>query len=409
MKRWMYSLLMVLITLMTACGPNSPSSGPQSWIDTPLDNSILPMGTVQVISHAADPGGLSQMELSVNGVVVGASPSSNTSDNLVTFNQTWSPSGPGNYTLQVRARNNGGVWGGYASEQVTVSGGGVVQGVVYADLNGDGDIQSNEGPLDSVTVDLNGCGQALSQITADDGKFAFVDLPAGSCQVQVSKAGWDFSGSFPLLSYPVPVASDPSLPTAFSIYMAPTAGTLATETSASTPTLTSAPTAVPSATPTPVVTAASISVQSVSTGTVFYRGSCSPKDVTIQVNASDSVGITAVVLFYRVQSADGSNVTDFQSKGMSPVRGDLYQVTVNPESDFGGSTLANMGGGTLQYQAVIQDQNGDTSVRTALLSGVNVTTCSSGAPPPMPTAPSTLIVIPPITINTLTPTPVVIR
>ena len=94
---------------------------------------------------------------------------------------------------------------------------------------------------------------------------------------------------------------------------------------------------------------------------------------------------------------------------MSPVRGDLYQVTVNPESDFGGSTLANMGGGTLQYQAVIQDQNGDTSVRTALLSGVNVTTCSSGAPPPTPTAPSTLIVIPPITINTLTPTPVVIR
>ena len=311
MKRWMYSLLMVLIALMTACGPNSPSSGPQSWIDTPLDNSILPMGAVQVISHAADPGGLSQMELSVNGVVVGASPSSNTSDNLVTFNQTWSPSGPGNYTLQVRARNNGGVWGGYASEQVTVSGGGVVQGVVYADLNGDGDIQSNEGPLDSVTVDLNGCGQALSQITADDGKFAFVDLPAGSCQVQVSKAGWDFSGSFPLLSYPVPVASDPSLPTAFSIYMAPTAGTLATETSASTPTLTSAPTAVPSATPTPVVTAASILVQSVSTGTVFYRGSCSPKDVTIQVNASDFVGITAVVLFYRVQSADGSNVTDF--------------------------------------------------------------------------------------------------
>ena len=68
-----------------------------------------------------------------------------------------------------------------------------------------------------------------------------------------------------------------------------------------------------------------------------------------------------------------------------------------------------MGGGTLQYQAVIQDQNGDTSVRTDLLAGVNITTCSGGAPAPTQTAPPTLIVIPPIKLNTLTPTPVIIR
>jgi hypothetical protein len=183
---------------------------------------------------------------------------------------------------------------------------------------------------------------------------------------------------------------------------------LATETSAITPTLTLAPTAIPSATPTPVVTTASISVQSVSSSTVYYRGSCSPKDVTIQVNASDSDGITAVVLFYRVQGANG-NTTDFQSKGMSSIGGDLYQIAVNPESDFGGGTLANMGGGTLQYQAVIQDQNGNTSVRTDLLAGVSITTCSGNAPAPTQTVPPTLIVIPPIKINTLTPTPVVIR
>ena len=145
MRRWTYSVLIVLMALMTACGPNSPASGPQSWFDAPLDNSILPMGAIQVTSHAADPGGLSHMELSVNGAVVDTSPSSNTGDKLVTFNQTWTPPGPGNYTLQVRAQNSNGDWGGYASEQVTVSGGGVVQGLVYADLNGDGAIQSGEG------------------------------------------------------------------------------------------------------------------------------------------------------------------------------------------------------------------------------------------------------------------------
>lgn len=406
MRRWTYSILIVLMALMTACGPNSPSSGPQSWFDAPLDNSILPMGAVQVTSHAADPGGLKQMELSVNGAVVDTSPSS-TSDHLVTFNQTWTPSGPGNYTLKVRAQNSNGDWGGYTSEQVTVSGGGVVQGLVYADLNGDGDIQSGEGPLDGVTVDLSGCGPALSQVTGNDGKFAFVNLPAGSCQVQVTKNGWNFSGSFPQLNYPIPVASDPSLPTAFSIYMAPAAGILATITQPPAPTPTLAATAIPSATPTPIAAAASISVQSVSASTVYYRGSCSPKDVTFQVNASDSVGITAVVLFYRVQGANG-NTTDFQSKSMSSLGGDLYQVSVNPESDFGGGTLANMGGGTLHYQAVIQDQNGDTSVRTNLMAGVNITTCGGASAPP-PTAAPTLIIIPRITLNTLTPTPVIIR
>jgi hypothetical protein len=98
--------------------------------------------------------------------------------------------------------------------------GGVVQGVVYADLNGNGSIEAGEGPLQGVDVNLTGCGPALTLTTAADGAFSFGGLPAGSCLVHVSKAGWGYSGSFPSLGYPIPVASDPSLPTAFSIYMA---------------------------------------------------------------------------------------------------------------------------------------------------------------------------------------------
>src|SRR3990170_4286104 len=100
------------------------------------------------------------------------------------------------------------------------SAGGVVQGVVYTDLNGNGSIEPGEGPLEGAEVSLSGCGPALTKTTAADGAFIFGGLPAGSCLVQVSKAGWGFSGSFPNLGYPIPVASDPSLPTAFSIYMA---------------------------------------------------------------------------------------------------------------------------------------------------------------------------------------------
>ena len=110
--------------------------------------------------------------------------------------------------------------------------GGVVQGVVYADLNGNGSIEPGEGPLEGVAVDLSGCGPALTKTTAADGAFFFGGLPAGSCLVQVSKGGWGYSGSFPSVGYPIPVASDPGKPTAFSIFMASMMDNLPPETPA---------------------------------------------------------------------------------------------------------------------------------------------------------------------------------
>ncbi len=134
--------------------------------------------------------------------------------------------------------------------------GGIVRGVVYSDLNGDGTIEAGEGPLQGATVTLNDCGPAASQTTGADGAFNFTNLPEGTCHVSVSKAGWVYSGSFPSLSYPVPVASDPALPTSFSLMMAPVAGITptqvvsATPVSSASPALSSTPTAVPSSTPT---------------------------------------------------------------------------------------------------------------------------------------------------------------
>lgn len=108
--------------------------------------------------------------------------------------------------------------------------GGVVQGVVYTDSNGNGVNDPGEGPLAGVAVDLSGCGANAQQMTGPDGAFAFTGLPAGSCLVQVSKAGWGYSGSFPSVGYPIPVASDPNKPTAFSIFMASMMDAIPTET-----------------------------------------------------------------------------------------------------------------------------------------------------------------------------------
>jgi uncharacterized protein YraI len=126
----------------------------------------------------------------------------------------------------------------------TPTSGGIVQGVVYADLNGNGSFDGGEGPLEGATVSLSGCGPALSQSTGADGAFQFNDLPAGSCLVQVAKGGWIFSGSFPSLGYPIPVASNPNLPTSFSIMMAPVSDNIPTETPAL-PTDTPGPTLTP--------------------------------------------------------------------------------------------------------------------------------------------------------------------
>lgn len=112
-------------------------------------------------------------------------------------------------------------------------GGGTVQGVVYADLNGDGFLDENEQDvrLEGVTVTLTECGATRTQLTDADGKFRFTNLPTGTCRVSVSKSGWKYAGSYPALgAYPIPVASGPTSPTAFSIYMAPAASAIPTTT-----------------------------------------------------------------------------------------------------------------------------------------------------------------------------------
>jgi len=140
---------------------------------------------------------------------------------------------------------------------------GIVKGVVYADLNGNGTIDAGEAPLDGVQVTLADCGPTLIQVTNTDGAFDFSNLPAGTCHVAVSKTDWTFSGSYPSLTYPIPVASDPNLPTAFSIFMAPTSGVPPINTATpNPPTETPAPESTATATATTTPSAPMVSANS---------------------------------------------------------------------------------------------------------------------------------------------------
>ena len=140
-----------------------------------------------------------------------------------------------------------------------------------------------------------------------------------------------------------------------------------------TPTFTPVPTLTPTPTFTPTpLPAGGVTVESKSTDLVYIGGSsCGPNEVTIAVSAVAPNGIKVVVLFYRFQTNNSS--TEFQSIGMNPISGDLYERTLNLNFLLGGNVPFDQA--TLQYQVIIQTNDGDTSIRTPVLSDITVKAC----------------------------------
>ncbi len=123
------SLLIILALAITGCQTSTPqpngtiAQAPaqvQSWIDTPLAGTQLPLAPVDIISHHYSPTGVAQIELSVNGVALRTDPSPDAIATLVNITQQWQPAGPGSYLLSVRAQSKTGEWGGAAAVTVVV-------------------------------------------------------------------------------------------------------------------------------------------------------------------------------------------------------------------------------------------------------------------------------------------------
>ena len=139
--------------------------------------------------------------------------------------------------------------------------------------------------------------------------------------------------------------------------------------------LTATPAAPPPQAPPPLVIASAtsaapgaVSVELVETW-VVYAGdsSCGPNDVVITAKATAPKGIQVVVLFYRYEPGSPGG---FESVAMSPIGGDLYRASLVPNSTLGGPA-----DGILQYQVVVQQPDGDTSIRTPVLADVEVRSC----------------------------------
>ncbi len=117
MKR---AILFASILLLTACSMSQGTGeGLQVGLDAPTDGAVMKLAPTTLVAHATDPTGINQIEFSVDGTVIGTV---SDSGSVAVAQQPWTPSAPGQYTIQVRAQNMSGKWSDYAQARVTVQG-----------------------------------------------------------------------------------------------------------------------------------------------------------------------------------------------------------------------------------------------------------------------------------------------
>ena len=140
-----------------------------------------------------------------------------------------------------------------------------------------------------------------------------------------------------------------------------------------TPAPTATATLIPTLTPTlaPVIGPPDeLSITAVSTWVVYVGNpSCGPMETVVTAHALASKGIAAVFLFFRFPGMD------FQNVSMSSAGNDLYQGTISMPSLFGNSIPFDQA--ILEYQVVVQQSDGDISLRTPVLADIEARACSS--------------------------------
>jgi hypothetical protein len=128
------------------------------------------------------------------------------------------------------------------------------------------------------------------------------------------------------------------------------------------------------------VTTGGVTIERISRDFLYIgRTSCGPTDVTILARATAPNPIKVVVLFYRFEYGEGP--AGYESIAMNPQGPDLYQATLNPTALLGGVPFENA---TLQYQVVVQQSNGDLTIRTPVLADIAVQACGPVDSEPAP-------------------------
>ncbi len=113
--------LVVGMSGLVAAADGQPPT--RAWLDSPLPGSVLPLGPVSVVAHAAHPSGIVRVELLADGVVVDAIAFGDTLSTFLVTPFVWSPPAPGPYALAVRAQSAAAGWSDAAGAGITVADG----------------------------------------------------------------------------------------------------------------------------------------------------------------------------------------------------------------------------------------------------------------------------------------------
>lgn len=96
--------LIMLFGLLAGCNLPNSTGVISVWLDVPLDGLVfLELQTINIKGHAAAMGGVSRVEVWINGALLTTINNPPIQADLASFQTEWAPSDPGEYTIQAIA------------------------------------------------------------------------------------------------------------------------------------------------------------------------------------------------------------------------------------------------------------------------------------------------------------------
>jgi len=356
----LWRLLFVLTLIVLLAGALScavqPGTRPRAWIDVPRDGVEVSVNTpVTVTSHAYAREGVAVITLSVNGEPYRREPPSEPGASFTEITQQWLPGEPGEYILQVRAYDTEGEVSNPATVRVSV-----VSGVALI-ITETPTFTPTPTPTGTITPTPTGPPTATptgtrtptptftptptitptptftpTPIPPDEVSFAVARkrISAGECTV----LHWDVEHATAVYLDGGGVAGHdirqvcPTSTTTYHLHVTAPSGDVDRYVTVT-------------VSPPPDTTPPSITNITPSDDPI-YVPPCKLNTVTISARVTDPSGVSRVELTYRV--VKGSQQGQWRTRPMSPVGGDVYQVTVGPDELM--DSLSPYGGGRMEYR-----------------------------------------------------------
>jgi len=124
MHAFVMAMALLALVMLPGCqgdgGGSSRGPSLKAWVDAPLDGAVLPLAPYRVVIHGTDPGGVSALELQVNGEVLSTVQNPYPARLLVSLGHIWTPADPGSYVIQARVQDLDGIWSTPASSTVII-------------------------------------------------------------------------------------------------------------------------------------------------------------------------------------------------------------------------------------------------------------------------------------------------